>query len=75
MLTAAAASRLPTSQADGAFCKIQRLHKQTHAHCCGVPATRYQPLENCALGGFAAEMKHLWIKLVSEFNHLLLRYV
>jgi hypothetical protein len=55
--------------------EIQSLHKQPHGRCGGVPAARDQPFINCSLSGFAVEMKHLWIKLVSELNELLLRHV
>ena len=40
-----------------------------------MPAARDQALKNCSLGPFAAEMEHLWIKLVSELDKLFLRHV
>jgi hypothetical protein len=37
-----------------------------------MPATRNQTLENCSLGTFTVEMKHLRIKFVGELDDLLL---
>ena len=37
-----------------------------------MPATGNQTFENCSLGAFAVEMKHLRIKFVSKLDKLLL---
>jgi hypothetical protein len=48
------------------------LHKQPHRHRSGVPPTGNKSFENRPLRTPAAEMEHLRIKLVSEFDELFL---
>src|SRR5207237_10030515 len=62
-------------EADGAFSKVQGSHKKPHRDCCRMPPACNQSFEDCSLGGFPTEMKHLWIKLVSELDKLFLRHV
>ena len=67
-------AQLVHAQSDCALGAVQCLHKQCHCHRRGVPTAGDKSFKNRSLRTLAAKMKHLWIKLVGEFDKPLLRY-
>ena len=67
-------ARFVNTETDRAFCEIQRFHEQPHGHCRSMPAAGNQSLENRSFRAPSAEMKHLRIKLVGEFDELFFRH-
>src|SRR5206468_9554996 len=67
-------AQLVHAHSDCALREVQCLHKQSHGHRRGVPAARNESFKYRSLRTLAAEMKHLWIKLVGKLDELPLRH-